>query len=173
MLEAPHLMKSHNLRGSMGFRLGVVGMRRILAVFGAIFVAACGSHAAAAPTPQLIVTLTGPATVQGRDTTVSGQAVYYCDFQLTATATGGSAGQGATWGGAHYTYTLASTGATSGNAIAQASAFFSGNPGVSTGTDVSQVHFAGWSSPFELSLVLYYSTPRSSSDSAMYNFSCL
>jgi hypothetical protein len=147
-------------------------MRRFVVVLGAAIVAAaCGSHTATAPTPPLVVALTGPATVQGLDTTKSGQAFLYCDYQLTATASGGSAGEVATWGSATYTYVLASNGETYSNTD-QASAYFDGDPVVPGGSDVSQGHVAGWVGPFKMYLVLYYSTPQSSTDSALYNFSC-
>ena len=146
-------------------------MQRTLLVLGLLSIAACGSSSTS-PEQKLVVTLSGPATVQGRDTTESGAALYYCDFQLTAKASGGTAGEVATWGNSHYTYTQTSDGYTYTGSD-PAPRYFDGDSEIETGTEETQGHIASWLGPFSLALVLYYSTLQGTSDSATYSFSCL
>jgi hypothetical protein len=135
-------------------------MARKLFVLGTVVVAACSSSSTAPKLQTLRLSVVGPGTVQGHDTTISGNASYVCYYRLTATASGGSPGDVATWGGGHATFTLASDGRVSSSVIATAAAFFAGNPSVAAGTEVSGNDYAWWSGPFSHSLTFYYGTPQ-------------
>ena len=76
-------------------------MRHRLAVVATmIVIAACSSSTA----PPLVVTLSGPSTVQGFDTTIDGAASYGCHYLLTAEASTGGVHEYITWQGGHYHY---------------------------------------------------------------------
>jgi hypothetical protein len=146
-------------------------MRLVLVALGAVVCAACGSSTA--PTPKLVLTVSGPATVQGHDTTLNGQPVHLCLYALTATASGGKPGDVATWSGGHFTLTLTRTGRQSSQTISAADAYFDDNPEVAAGTEASGGGYAYWSGPFSLRNTFYYSTPQTTTDSATYAMSCL
>jgi hypothetical protein len=145
-------------------------MNRIAIVFGALLVVACGSSTA--PTPKLIVTVTSPSTVQGHDTTVSGQPAYVCYSNMVAKASGGKPGEVATWGGGHVNFVLTATGQRASNNFPAAAAYFYGDPDVPTGMQVDGEVNAGWAGPFSFSQTFYYSTPEENLDSAAYSFIC-
>jgi hypothetical protein len=110
--------------------------------------------------------------VQGHDTAVGAQTDYVCYYELIATASGGSAGQVATWGSGHYTEVLTATGETFSGTIGVADAYFGYDPVVPAGTRVSGNDYGYWTGPYSLSLTFYYSTPETSEDSATYHFAC-
>jgi hypothetical protein len=147
-------------------------MTRTLFVLGTVVVAACGSSSTAPKPPALVLSVAGPGTVQGHDTTISGNASYVCYYRLTVTASGGSPGEVATWGGGHETFTLASNGQVSSKVIAAANAFFGGDLSVPAGTQVVGNDFSWWVGPFSHSLTFYYGTPQVAIDSATVSFSC-
>jgi hypothetical protein len=96
-----------------------------------------------------------------------------CHYSMLATASGGTPGEVATWGSGHDVWTLASDGRISSNTFSASDAYFANNPEVPAGTEVSGYGYAYWDSPFTLAKTFYYSTPRSSNDSATYTFKCL
>jgi hypothetical protein len=142
----------------------------MLVAVSAALLSACGSSTA--PNPKLRITLTGPATYVGRDTTFGSMAFYSCVTRVTATASGGKPGQVATWATGHYTLTLASTGQRDSSSLQAASQYFGGSPILATGTQVSGTSLTYWSGPFSLSETFYYSTPQEQIDSATYSFAC-
>jgi hypothetical protein len=147
-------------------------MRRFVVVLGTIVITAgCGSSGTA-PTPKLVVMVTGPATVQGHDTTIAATSEYVCYYQLTATASGGSAGEVATWKGGHSTFVLGATGQTIPNPFSNADVFFGDDPLVTTTVPVNGADYNYWAGPFSASFTFYYSTPQTSTDSATYSLSC-
>jgi hypothetical protein len=153
---------------------GVVDMRAPALVFVAVLLAACSSDKTAAPGLQ--VALTGPATVQGfQSTDDTGRVVYRCDFMITATATGGSPGDVATWTGGHFTF-FHQNGTTASSAIAVANeeGLLGGNTGLPSGTSASgnDSFYTGSDAPFHLNVVFYFSTPHTTTDSAVYNMAC-
>jgi hypothetical protein len=145
-------------------------MRRILAVFGGIVVAACGSHSVVAPTPPLLVTLSGPSVVQENDTTVNGQPAHLCDYPVTVTVTGGGPGTVATWGRGHWTLVEENGGSGAGE-YSTVSQFFNDDSYVLPGTYSEAVGLIA-STPFRFSQVFYYSTVAGRSDSLTYSLSC-
>ncbi len=150
-------------------------MSRMTTVFaiiiGAVVAGACGSSTA--PTPKLLVSITGPATYQGHDTIVSAETLYVCYGSMLASASGGKPGQSAIWGSGHYTFVVTATGHTSQGTIASAADFFDdGGPDLPTGTQVGGGTRSFSSGPFNLFQTFYYSTPEEQLDSATYNFAC-
>jgi hypothetical protein len=154
-------------------------MARGLPFFATLLLVACSSSTTA-PTPSsgtppvngLVVHVSGLGVVQGHDTIIGGGAEYVCHYQLTAAATGGSAGQVATWGGGSERFTLASSGRMSNKAVAAADAFFGDQPVISTGTQVTGNDASWWVGPFSHSLTFYYSTPHTTTDSVTFSFRC-
>lgn len=154
---------------------GVADMRAPFVVLVAVLLAACSSDRTAAPGLQ--VALTGPATVQGfQSTDDTGRVVYRCNFTLTATATGGSPGEVATWTGGHFMF-FHHDGTTSSSAVSVANeeALLGGNAGLPSGTSASgnDTFWTGTDAPFRLNVVFYFSTPETATDSAVYNMTCL
>ena len=96
-------------------------MRQGLLVLATLVVAACDSST----TPAVVVSLSGPSTVQGFDTTIGGAASYGCHYLLTATAAGGGTHDYATWETGHYTLTR-QDGATFSGDLQNASNLFGG-----------------------------------------------
>jgi hypothetical protein len=143
-------------------------------VFVAVLLAACASDKTAAPGLQ--VALTGPAAVQGfQSTDDTGRVVYRCNFIITATATGGSPGDAATWSGGHFTF-FHQDGTTASSAISVANeeGLLGGNTELPSGTSASgnDSFYTGSDAPFRLNVVFYFSTPQTAIDSAAYNMTC-
>ncbi len=140
----------------------------------AVLLAACASDKTAAPGLQ--VALTGPATVQGfQSTDDTGRVVYRCNFRITATATGGSPGEAATWTGGHFTF-FHHDGTTSSSAVsvAKEETLLGGNTELPSGTLASgnDTFWTGSDAPFRLNVAFYFSTPQTATDSATYNMMC-
>jgi hypothetical protein len=144
-------------------------MRQGLLVLATLVVAACDSST----TPAVVVSLSGPPTVQGFDTTISGVASYGCHYLLTATAAGGGTHDYATWGSGHYTFTR-QDGATFSGDLQNASNLFEGQLVLAPGATTSATQSNFWTLPFQFSEVLYYSRPNgpTHADSAIYSYSC-
>jgi len=145
-------------------------MRQRLLVVGTILLAAaCNSSTA----PGLVVTLTGPSTVQGFDTTIGGAAAYGCHYLLTATAGAGGSHEYATWQGGHYSY-VRQDGDTLSGQYQGASGLFGGQEVLAAGASASAMQENVWTLPFQFSEVLYYSraTGANHADSAMFSYSC-
>ena len=105
----------------------------------------------------MTVALSGPSTVQGYLTTVSGSSVYRCDITLTATASGGNASDTATWQGGHYRFTH-QDGTYSDQSFPDAERWFAGHATqFATGSTLSgnDYFYTGTQKPFSLNLVLY------------------
>jgi hypothetical protein len=154
--------------------MGVVDMRTLAVVFAAVVFAACASDKTTAPGLQ--VAITGPATVQGfQSTDDTGRTVYRCDFIITATATGGSPGDAAMWTGGHFTF-LHKDGTTSSTvmSVANEEGLLGGNTELPSGTTTSgnDYFYTGSDAPFRLNVVFYFSTPQTATDSAVYNMMC-
>lgn len=140
----------------------------ILAMLG---VAACSSTGPATYAP-LTVSLSGPSAVQGHDTTVGGVASYACDYRLTATANGGFSTDVATLEAGRSIY-LAHNG-TADTVSFSGAGLFAPYTTVPAGAQLSTIQHNVWTQPFQLSLVLYYSTLDQSTnpDSAAYSYTC-
>jgi hypothetical protein len=140
----------------------------LLAISGA---AACSTTGPVSYSP-LTVTLSGPSTVAGHDTTVGGVASYVCYYRLTATAQGGAPSDYATWGTGHFTY-LGQNSATYSGTYPSAAALFGPYTTVPAGAQVSNAQTNVWTQPFQFTMVLYYVTLDSTAtDSASYSFTC-
>jgi len=139
----------------------------------AVVLVACSSSTA--PQDRITVALAGPATAQGFLTTVNGNSVYRCDVSMTATASGGNAGDVATWQGGHTRFTHFD-GTFSDQSYTDAQRFFDGNPtSLATGTTLrgsDDYFYTGTQRPFSVRVVLYYSAPRVNRDSASYDLAC-
>jgi hypothetical protein len=133
-----------------------------------VALAACSSTG-----PSLVVTLSGPSTVQGFDTTIAGVASYGCHYALTATTSAAGVHEFITWQTGHYTY-VRQDGATLSGDYQGAAGLFGGALVLGQGKSVSAVQGNFWTLPFEFSEVLYYSRATSSkhADSAQFSYSC-
>jgi hypothetical protein len=123
--------------------------------------------------PTLVVSLTGPSTVQGFDTTINGSAAYGCHYVLTATVSGTGPGQFIAWGGGHYSY-LRQDGDTLSGQLDSAAHLFGGAPIQGAGTRIDQMQGNFWTLPFKFTEVVYYWhwTGPQKTDSATYTYSC-
>jgi hypothetical protein len=150
-------------------------MRRITVLVGAAAAIGCGSREPSppsAPEDPLVVTVTGPAAVQGFDSAAIVETLYVCHVQLTETAAGGMSGQEASWGDSHYFF-VRIDGTTYSEIADSAERFFSGVPTIETGTTMTgKTISVYWDAPFTLTAALYYSTPQTTRDSATYTFAC-
>jgi hypothetical protein len=139
-------------------------------IFGALLAAAC--DLSTAPN-QLRVTLSGPQVIQGSVMVVNNVSVYGCNYPLTATATGGSTNEVATWIAAYWSSSQKDTAYAT-----DVSAIFPDNPTLASGTSVTVNQVAtvplpaGPSATFEYAISVYYSTPQNSYASAAYSFVC-
>ena len=126
--------------------------------------------------PQVLVTLSGPSTVQGFHTTNSGGApVYECSFTLTATATGGNPGNIAYWTGGSDTF-VHFDGSTDQQTltVADVENLMLAQGGVASGESLnaSDYFYTGTNQPFQLTLVFNYAATGEHSRSATYSMSC-
>jgi hypothetical protein len=142
---------------------------RVLVLAATLLVAGCDSST----TPALVVSLSGPSTVQGFDTTIAGVPSYGCRYLLTATAVGGGTHDYATWETGHYTYTREDGAVFSGD-LQNASNLFGGQLVLGPGKSTSATQGNFWTAPFHFYEVLYYSRPNGAThaDSAIYNVLC-
>lgn len=145
-------------------------MRRLGVLGTLLVVAACGSNKATEP--ALVLTISGASTYQGDTETINGELRYVCHYTMVATASGGSPGEVATWGGGHYTLRLASDGAQTSNVITAADSYFLNVPDVPAGASQSGDGYSYWSGPFSSSHTFYYSTSTASNDSVTYQYTC-
>jgi hypothetical protein len=144
-----------------------------------------------APGPQLIVTLAGPTSVQGADTTIGGQDDYYCRYALAATAGPGSTGAAAAWSAGadtlydqstYFYYTVPSdTLGGYGDSLvtfANSGQLFHNQPTLAAGTTVTGDETVIFGSdegppPYLSSLVVYYySTAPTHTRAATYELTC-
>jgi hypothetical protein len=153
-----------------------------------------GRNPMTAPSPQLTVTLAGPTSVQGADTTIGGQGDYYCRYTLAATAGPGSANAVVTWSaGAEYLYdqatylyitnpysdTLGTAYQDSTVSFVNSDQFFHSQPTLAAGATVTGdeiVIFAADEGPppYLSSLALkYYSTVQTGLLVATYQLNCV
>jgi hypothetical protein len=151
-------------------------MRRFVVVLGTAIVAtACGSHTAVAPTPHLVVTLSGASIVKGyQDSTTNGTLGYTCPFHVTATATGGSPGEAASWLGGYFTV-LFPNGGVDEYTFPSPAQFDHGDSTIEAGAQAILSPLPVGVTPpssFQLSLTLYYGTLQSPYDSAAFSFTC-
>ncbi len=141
----------------------------ICTIFAALLATACTESTAPG---GLHVTLTGPHVVQGSVMVVNDTAFYGCNYPLTATATGDSTNEVATWISAYWSSSLKDTAYAT-----DVSAIFPNNPTLTTGTSVTAdqvatVPLPGAVTTFGYSISLYYSTPQNSYQSAAFSFVC-
>ena len=148
-------------------------MRRLLLFVSVVLIAACGSDKSTGP--QLVLTLSGPSTVQGFQDTISAQPVYQCDFTLTATASGGSPGDAGTWTGGHDIF-LHQDGTSTAHVLqaSDVADLVGASAEIPGGTAVrgNDYFYTQTDRPFQLSMVFYYSTPEASIDSTTYHMAC-
>jgi hypothetical protein len=143
-------------------------MKPIVAVAAvALLFAACSSPSA----PKFQITLSGPTPLHGFETTESGDSVYQCDYQVTATATGGTAGEVATWTGGREFFQR-EDGRTSQSTITDAASYWGGNATISSGSTETGYNRAWWNEPFQTTIFFYYSTAQEALDSASFAFDC-
>ncbi len=152
-------------------------MKRNWLLIAAGVLCAC-SHSPTDPTtPPFIVTVTGPSSVKGQVDTINGTVHYTCSYTLKAAASGGSAGEVATWVADGGTITFSNGQVFGPFTDANPSEFFNANSTIAAGPQQSWaeqiVTPAGYPvSPFQLALVVYYSTRQTSRDSATYSLTC-
>lgn len=144
-------------------------MRWTRTLAGAILLAGCRSRGATTPAAPIIVTLDGPATVQGVDTTVEGQVIHACLYSLTVIVSGGETDAVVSWGAGRYSVTGQDGSMHSHQYAGGAAVLFAGNDAVENGT---WPEGDSYTEPFHFSETLYYSAPTVATDSVTYSFSC-
>ena len=146
-----------------------IARARLAALTGALLAAAaCSANTATGPRP-VVLTLTGPESIQGHDTTDSGHAAYVCSFPLVLVASGG-AGEMATFDSSGYQVQVT-------NGPSYAGALPSGNlfapdTAIAAGDSLAEHFRVVASGPFQFSAALYYSGPAKSYSSTAYTASC-
>jgi hypothetical protein len=125
--------------------------------------------------PQVLMTLTGPSSVQGFQTTYAGTPVYECSFELTSTVVGGNPGEIAYWTGGslkfvHYDGTIDYKTLT----VAEVENLMEAQGGVASGQpfSVTDYFYTGTDHPFQLTIVFDYAASGNPSRPATYSMSC-
>lgn len=112
------------------------------------------------PSPfELAVTSPGTITAT-RSTDDRGLPVVRCDYQITATATGGGAGAAATWDGARLEWQrhrVDAVPAVTEHSAAEVSSWFAVDR-VRSGTSATASRAAWWNAPFNLTTTIRYRT---------------
>ena len=114
--------------------------------------------------------MTGPATVQFRDTTFNGQPGYVCTFPLTLTTSGGRPGDNAYFTYAEYTVDVQGQQDFAGTLAANY--LFNPNTSIAAGDTLTGTISVIAKGDYQLSLGLYYSTPETNTESTGYISSC-
>jgi hypothetical protein len=140
----------------------------VLVIATVVVVAACGSSRVTAPV--IVLTLSGPDSVQGHDTTTNGQAGYVCHFPMALTTSGGAEGETATFDSAGYQVQVTNGLSYSGDL--QNDNFFYPHAGVTSGDTLVENFSVVAAGPFQFSAILYYSGPQADTGSTAYTAAC-